>query len=81
MEEISAAYEEAGLEGGAAAFQGIAETYQFVAQNGVLGKEKIEDALAKDRTPLEVFELLASDLDRKVPEEDDYEEVEDEEEA
>lgn len=64
MEEISKAYADVGLKGGAETFSGIAQTYTFVAANEQVGKESIEEALAKGRSHTEVIEALAKDLER-----------------
>ncbi|ORY69130.1 6-phosphogluconate dehydrogenase [Leucosporidium creatinivorum] len=64
MQEISTAFAEVGLAGGAKAFAGIAETYEFVAANDEVGKESIEEALEKGRSHGEVVAALAKDLKR-----------------
>ncbi|KAI5477754.1 protein serine/threonine kinase,ataxia telangectasia mutated family protein [Pseudohyphozyma bogoriensis] len=62
MEEISSSMKTNGQEGGAAIFSGVAQTYQFVADNEVVGKESIEDALKKNRSPQEIVEILSEGL-------------------
>lgn len=64
MQEISTAFAEVGLVGGAKAFEGIAETYEFVAANDEMGKESIEEALKRGRSHDEVVAALAKDLKR-----------------
>lgn len=65
MEEISSAFSSVGLQGGAEAFGGIANTYRFVADNEEVGKESIEDALAKKRTHTEDLEITKRDLTKE----------------
>lgn len=64
MEEISTAYAEVGLTGGAETFAGVAKTYSFVAANKEVGQESIEEALKQGRTYKQVVEALARDLKR-----------------
>jgi hypothetical protein len=64
MQEISTAFAEVGLAGGAKAFEGIAETYELVAANDEVGKESIEEALKKGRSHEEVVAALVKDLKR-----------------
>ncbi|GAA5821358.1 hypothetical protein JCM3770_006349 [Rhodotorula araucariae] len=64
MEEIATAFSDANLPFGAQTFQGIAATQQFVADNGSLGPEPIEQALEevkKGRTVQDVVRLLRKD--------------------
>lgn len=64
MHEISVAFADVGLDGGAQTFLGIAQTYELVAGNEEVGKESIEEALAKGRSHTEVIEALSKDLKR-----------------
>lgn len=62
MEEISSAMGQVGAKGGETIYRGAAGTYDFVASNDVLGKESIEESLAKGRTCEETFEELGKSL-------------------
>ncbi|GAA5897414.1 hypothetical protein JCM5296_004156 [Sporobolomyces johnsonii] len=62
MEEISKAYGDAQLPFAATVFEGLAGTQQFIADNDVLGKEPIEEALRQiqegKRTVEDVLRML-----------------------
>ncbi|GAA5949547.1 hypothetical protein JCM21900_000259 [Sporobolomyces salmonicolor] len=62
MEEVSKAYGDAQLPFAATVFEGLAGTQQFIADNDVLGKEPIEEALKQiqegKRTAEDVLRML-----------------------
>lgn len=61
MEEISKSFEDMKVDGGAAIYKGTAGTWRFVADSEV-GKESIEEALAKNRPHTEVLSILKQKL-------------------
>lgn len=64
MDEISQAYADSHIMGGAGIFKGMSTTYSFTADTE-LGRENIEDSLEKNRSHVEVFSILKQSLKEK----------------